>query len=60
MNGNNNYKSFTTTFKELLLVSILLILTYSILSILTNAPARMAEYNRHMCIDVYGLNEECK
>lgn len=32
----------------------------SIIALWPNIVKRNAEYNHHMCVDVYGLNDQCK
>lgn len=33
---------------------------FLLMSKLTNYDGRMNEYNHHMCVEVYGLNDQCK
>lgn len=46
--------------KEFTMVILALLLMYFMGTILTSYNTRMKEYNRHMCVDVYGLNEHCQ
>lgn len=43
-----------------ILTLILLLLFMYVLVQLTNYNDRMEEYNRHMCEDIYGLDEHCQ
>jgi hypothetical protein len=52
------YNNMNTIIKYILLI-LFFILSWIVLSWLTNYPARMAEYNKHMCA-VYGYQEDCK
>ncbi len=59
MNGNNNYTTTQSSFKDILLYALLTIALIYSMARITHYSERMKTYNNHICVDVYGLDESC-